>query len=79
MKTVHIEYFAVLRECAGRDTEAVSTAAETPRQLYAELAARHHFPALQSIKVALNDEFSDMSAALKDGDTVVFIPPVAGG
>jgi len=79
MKTVHIEYFAVLRECAGSDREAVSTAAETPQQLFAELAERYEFPTLQSVKVAINEEFSDMQASLSDGDTVVFIPPVAGG
>jgi molybdopterin converting factor subunit 1 len=79
MKTIQLEYFAVLRECAGNDREAVTTEAETPQQLFAELAARYDFPSLQSLKVAINDEFSDMSTALVDGDTVVFIPPVAGG
>jgi molybdopterin synthase sulfur carrier subunit len=29
--------------------------------------------------VAVNTEFSDWHAPLKAGDTVVFIPPVAGG
>ena len=31
------------------------------------------------LKVALNSEFSDWQTPLKHGDTVVFIPPVAGG
>lgn len=79
MKTVNIEYFAILREHAGMANEAVTTAAETPQQLFAELAERHNFPPLQSMKVAINDEFDDMQAGLRDGDSVVFIPPVAGG
>jgi molybdopterin converting factor small subunit len=29
--------------------------------------------------VAVNTQFSDWNRALADGDTVVFIPPVAGG
>jgi molybdopterin converting factor small subunit len=32
-----------------------------------------------SLKVAVNERFSDWQHALADGDTVVFVPPVAGG
>ena len=79
MTTVTIEYFAVLREHAGCEREEVTTAAPTARALYAELAERHGFPELSSVKVALNDAFSDWDAVLADGDRVVYIPPVAGG
>jgi len=79
MKTINIEYFAVLREHAGKAGEAVTTAADTPQQLFGELSERYGFPLLQSLKVAINDEFEDMQKDLQDGDTVVFIPPVAGG
>lgn len=79
MKTIRIEYFAVLRELAGRSEEAVDTAAQTPAELYAEIATRHDFPAPETLKVAINDEFGDWDQALNDGDRLVFIPPVAGG
>jgi len=79
MKTLNIEYFAVLREHAGVADERLETAADTPAQLYAELSEKYAFPQLQSVKVAINDEFGGMGDALNDGDTVVFIPPVAGG
>ena len=79
MKTITIEYFAVLREHAGTNAEKLQTSADTVGQLYAELEGRYAFPALSSIKAAVNDEFSDWGASLSDGDTVVFIPPVAGG
>jgi molybdopterin converting factor subunit 1 len=79
MKTITIEYFAILREHAGCDQESLQTAAATPGQLFAELEVRHGFPVLATIKVAINDEFGDWDAQLTDGDTVVFIPPVAGG
>jgi len=79
MKTVTVEYFAVLREHAGMASEQVRTEATNPGQLFDELASRYDFPSLQTLKVAVNDEFSDMQAALRDGDSVVFIPPVAGG
>ena len=32
-----------------------------------------------ALKVAVNAGFSDWQHALADGDTVVFVPPVAGG
>ncbi len=79
MNTVQVEYFAVLRECAGRDLERFDTAASTAAELYAELKGRYGFPDLGRLKVAINDEFADWEASLRDGDSVVFIPPVAGG
>jgi len=79
MKTISIEYFAVLREHAGKASEDLNTAAETPRQLFTELAEKYAFPEMQTVKVAINDEFSDWQDPLADGDSVVFIPPVAGG
>lgn len=80
MKTVTIQYFALLRELAGRSEEQVQTAAATPRALYAELAARHGFRlAPEVVKVAVNDDFADWQAPLAENDRIVFIPPVAGG
>lgn len=79
MMRVRVEYFAVLREHAGCSHEEVETQAATLRALFAELEARHGFPRLPSLKVALNAEFRDWESPLADGDTVVFIPPVAGG
>ena len=79
MKLIKIEYFAVLREIAGRDAEELQTDAGTPAGLYAQLGQRYAFPAQGSMKVAINDEFEDWDTILNDGDAVVFIPPVAGG
>lgn len=79
MITVRIEYFAILREHAGRPREELATAATTLRELYAEVHERYGFPALGQVKVAVNDEFRDWGTALREGDLVVFIPPVAGG
>jgi molybdopterin converting factor subunit 1 len=80
MPRLHLRYYALLREEAGMQSETVDTAAPTPASLYTELAARHGFrlPASQ-LRVAVNASFSDWEHALKDGDEVVFIPPVAGG
>ncbi|MFQ5634922.1 MAG: MoaD/ThiS family protein [Gammaproteobacteria bacterium] len=79
MRRIRIEYFAILREHVGKNAEELQTAAPTAGALFDELDARYRFPDMARMKVAINDEFSDWDAALADGDSVVFIPPVAGG
>ena len=75
-----IQYFALLREQAGRSEETVETFATTPADLFIELSRRHPFTlSRDQLKVAVNSEFSAWSRPLVAGDAVVFIPPVAGG
>jgi molybdopterin-guanine dinucleotide biosynthesis protein A len=77
---LNVEYYALLREQAGRRAETLTSSAQTARELYAELAARHRFTlAPEMLRVAVNAEFADWSTPLQEGDAVVFIPPVAGG
>jgi molybdopterin converting factor subunit 1 len=80
MITLHVSYFAILREQRGLSQETLTTNAATPTALYEELRARHAFslPAAR-VRAAVNDEFVASDAALREGDRVVFIPPVAGG
>jgi len=75
-----VQYYALLREQAGRSDETLTTAARNPRELYDELRARYPFtlPA-DMLRVAVNAEFGEWSQTLRAGDAVVFIPPVAGG
>jgi molybdopterin-guanine dinucleotide biosynthesis protein A len=78
--SIRVQYYALLREQAGRSEEAVSTRARTPRELYEELRRRHPFSlAPEMLRVAVNAEFGEWSQPLAEGDAVVFIPPVAGG
>jgi molybdopterin-guanine dinucleotide biosynthesis protein A len=75
-----IQYFALMREQAGRSDETLETSAATPADLFEELSARYGFTlSREQLKVAVNTEFSDWSRRLIPGDAVVFIPPVAGG
>jgi molybdenum cofactor guanylyltransferase len=75
-----IQYYALMREQAGRSEETVETKAGNPADLYAELVSRYGFTLpREQLKVAVNSEFSDWSRKLAAGDAVVFIPPVAGG
>lgn len=79
-KHIHVQYFALLREQAGRSDETLITSAGTPRELYGELQARYPFSlGIEMLRVAINSEFGEWSRSLHDGDSVVFIPPVAGG
>lgn len=77
---LQIQYFALMREQAGRSVETLETSAATPADLYEELTARYGFTlSREQLKVAVNTEFSDWTRRLIPGDAVVFIPPVAGG
>jgi molybdopterin converting factor subunit 1 len=75
-----VRYFALLREQAGRGAEALRTDARTPQELYQQLQRERGLKlAPQFLRVAVNDEFGDWQQPLADGDTVAFLPPVAGG
>jgi molybdopterin converting factor subunit 1 len=75
-----VQYYALMREQAGRSEETLETSAATPADLYGELIARYGFTLTrEQLKVAVNTEFSEWSRPLAAGDAVVFIPPVAGG
>lgn len=79
MTVVHLQYYAQLREQAGKSGEEIVTSAASLRDLYDELRASRGFSlAADVLKVAVNTEFSTWDRPLRDGDTVVFIPPVAG-
>jgi molybdopterin-guanine dinucleotide biosynthesis protein A len=80
LRRLRVRYFAVLREQAGRSTEELETQAATPGELYEELRRKRGLTvAPEFLRVAVNDEFGDWRSLLADGDTVVFLPPVAGG
>lgn len=80
MNRLHVRYFAILREQRGREEETCTTSAATVMDLYEELRRQHGFtlPA-ERVRAAINEEFAPPSAPLKEGDRVVFLPPVAGG
>jgi molybdopterin-guanine dinucleotide biosynthesis protein A len=79
-RRVSVQYYALLREQAGRREETLTTTATTAQQLYQELSARYPFTLpVEVLRVAINADFREWPAPLVDGDAVVFIPPVAGG
>lgn len=79
-KTITVRYFAGFREHAGTSEETVSLPAATVREVFESLRHRHgSSEPWRHCKVAVNDEMTDWNAPVRDGDTVLLFPPVAGG
>lgn len=77
-------YFSWLRERVGVPSEDVDTDAATARDLVDELIALgeqyvHAFDNLEAIRVAVDQEMTDMDASIADAREVAFFPPVTGG
>ncbi len=80
MKKIQVVYYALLRQERGLTQEKIESAASTARELYDELRRQHQFKLQESqVRVAINSAVSSWDAELNSGDTVMFIPPVAGG
>lgn len=75
-----IKYFAALRECVGKSEEEFSASVTTVEEVYQMLNDKYTFPVdKHHLKVALNEEYAQFDDKISEGDTIVFIPPVAGG
>ena len=80
MKKINVVYYALLRQERGRTEETVDFEKNTVGELFAELKTLNQFKLSESqVKVAVNSKISSWDTSLIDGDSVVFIPPVAGG
>jgi len=80
VKSIDIQYYAILREKSGLSHETLQTSASTATQLYQELQKRFGFSLpINVVKVAINNEFAAWNTEIRPGDKVAFIPPVAGG
>jgi molybdopterin converting factor subunit 1 len=80
---VSVLYFAALRDLAGTGEERVSLPSLplSVAALLQALEARHGALAgrLQSVRVAVDEEFAELSRELRGGEVVALIPPVSGG
>ena len=79
---VTVRLFARLRELAGaselrREVPDGSTALDVWHTL------THEWPTLadytKAISVAVNEEYARLTARVRDGDEIAFLPPVSGG
>lgn len=78
---ITVLYFASLADEANCHDEKVEVKQTTSlTELYEQLSQKHRFSRPQSeLRVAVNDYFAKWTDEIHDGDSVVFITPVAGG
>ena len=79
---VTIRLFARLREMAGaselaREVPEGATASDAWSALVREFPSMAGYS--RNIACAVNEEYSRLTAPLKDGDEIAFLPPVSGG
>jgi molybdopterin synthase sulfur carrier subunit len=82
--TLTVRYFAWLRERVGEPSETVETGAATVGALVEELMAREEryalaFADMRAVRVAVDQELSDLAAPLDGVREVAFFPPMTGG
>ena len=82
--TLNVLYFAWLRERIGLPSEAVETEAGTVAGLVEELRGREEryalaFSDLSAVRVAVDQELTDIDAPLDGAREVAFFPPMTGG
>ena len=79
---VTVRLFVRLRDLAGtgeliRALPGPATIEQVWRSLVRDMPALSDYE--RTMSVALNTDYSRMTAAVKDGDEVAFLPPVSGG
>ena len=77
---INVNYYAMFREAAGCSNEEVDAESSNAVELFEKLKSKYDFSMSRShVRFAVNDAFVDWEMPLNDGDSIVFIPPVAGG
>ena len=77
---ISIHYFAGLRDITKKDVETITIRkGVTAESVYQHLITKYSLPAINRLKVAINDSFASHDTEIMDQDKLVFIPPVTGG
>ncbi len=76
--TIHIRFFASLRERLDvADQDIAASTAVTVAEVWQRIVGDTAPPA--NMLIAVNMEYADLHAPVRDGDEVAFFPPVTGG
>ena len=76
--TIKVRFFASLREQVGRgEMDLNAGSAATVAEVWSLAGAGLPYPS--NTLAAVNMEYAQTDAAVKDGDEVAFFPPVTGG
>lgn len=76
--TLHIKYFASLRDRLGRADDRLDMVAE-PTVADVWTALWPDTPLPPNTLTAVNMEYAELTQKLQDGDEIAFFPPVTGG
>lgn len=81
---MQVLYFAWMRERIGVPKEEVETAAETVAELVEELKLREEryaaaFADMAAVRVAVDQELTELSSSITGAREVAFFPPMTGG
>ena len=81
---IDVLYFAWLRERIGERAEKIETNASTVAELVEELKTRSDahalaFSDISSVRVAIDQDLTEMTASLEGAREVAFFPPMTGG
>ncbi|HBQ21033.1 MAG: molybdopterin converting factor subunit 1 [Deltaproteobacteria bacterium GWA2_38_16] len=78
---VNVLYFAHLKTITQKKEEKIDLPNQsTLLELHQELKKKYpHFLDTPYLSAAINEAYTHFNTSLKEGDTVCFIPPVAGG
>ncbi|CDI01876.1 MAG: MoaD/ThiS family protein [Candidatus Competibacter denitrificans] len=76
--TIHIKYFASLRDRLGRAEDRLPLVGEmTAAEVWATLWPEMPLP--PNTLIAVNMDYAQPAQPVNDGDEVAFFPPVTGG
>ena len=76
--SITVKYFASLAQELGRREDCVDAEGELQvEDLWRRATGRSQMPA--NVLAALNQEYVERAAVVRDGDEVAFFPPVTGG
>ena len=79
-KKIQLLYFASIRQKTILSEETIETHAQTILELWYNIKEKYQLTLDDKlIRFAVNEEYQNMNYQLKDNDSIVFIPPVAGG
>ncbi|MBI5041147.1 MAG: molybdopterin converting factor subunit 1 [Gammaproteobacteria bacterium] len=76
--TIHVRFFASLRERLDvADQDIAASTAATVAEVWQRVLGDAEPPV--NMLIAVNMEYANLDAQVRDGDEVAFFPPVTGG
>ncbi|MDW0108535.1 molybdopterin converting factor subunit 1 [Sporosarcina aquimarina] len=76
---IRVNYFARLRELAGKGQETLERDTMTVQELLDWAEETYPGFGKDDIQVAVNEEYALLDDVIQSGDECAFIPPVSGG